>query len=139
MLRKVRILEPGDTNFVIGDRVDKLQLQAINKALVKEGKKTATAKPILMGITKASLGTESFISAASFQETTRVLTEAALAGQIDYLYGLKENIIIGKIIPAGTGIASFKKKYIGEDVSDFEKQACEEERLEAGLDKISLK
>ncbi len=139
MLRKVRIVEPNDTNFVVGDRVDKLQLQAINKALAKEGKKVATAKPILMGITKASLGTESFISAASFQETTRVLTEAALAGQVDYLYGLKENIIIGKIIPAGTGISTFKKKYIGEDVTDFEKQARDEEQLEAGLDKISLK
>ncbi len=139
MLRKVRIVDAGDTNFVIGDRVDKLQLQSINKALTKEGKRVATAKPILMGITKASLGTESFISAASFQETTRVLTEAALAGQVDYLYGLKENIIIGKIIPAGTGVESFRSKYLGEDVSDFEKQAREEEMLEAGLDKISLK
>ena len=138
MLRKVRITESGDTNFVVGDRVDKLHLQAVNRLIAKEGKKIATAKPILMGITKASLGTESFISAASFQETTRVLTEAALVGQCDHLYGLKENIVIGKLIPAGTGIASFKLKYLGEDISEFEKKARDEELLEAGLDKISL-
>ena len=138
MLRKVRITDPGDTNFVVGDRVDKLYLQTVNKSMSNEGKRIATSKPILMGITKASLGTESFISAASFQETTRVLTEASLVGQVDYLHGLKENIIIGKIIPAGTGIDSFKRKYIGEDISTLEKQAREEEVLEIGLDKISL-
>jgi len=138
MLRKVRITDPGDTNFVVGDRVDKLYLQTVNKAMANEGKRIATSKPILMGITKASLGTESFISAASFQETTRVLTEASLVGQVDYLHGLKENIIIGKIIPAGTGVESFKRKYIGEDISALEKQAREEEVLEIGLDKISL-
>ncbi len=138
MLRKVRIVEPGDTNFVIGDRVDKNYLQTINKLMVKAGKKIATAKPIMMGITKASLGTESFFSAASFQETTRVLTEAALAGQIDYLYGLKENVIIGKLIPAGTGISSFRLKHIGEDISEFEKKAREQEQLEINLDNVSL-
>jgi DNA-directed RNA polymerase subunit beta' len=106
--------------------------------MVKEGKKPAQAKPILMGITKASLGTESFISAASFQETTRVLTEASLVGQVDYLYGLKENVVIGKLIPAGTGVDTYKLKYIGEELSDFEKRAREEEMLEAKLDKISL-
>ncbi len=138
MLKKVRITDPGDTNFVVGDRVDKIHLQTVNRLVAKDGKRVAIAKPILMGITKASLGTESFISAASFQETTRVLTEAALVGQIDYLYGLKENIVIGKLIPAGTGIPSFRKKHLGEDVSEFEKKAREEEQLEAGLDKISL-
>lgn len=138
MLRKVRITDPGDTKFVAGDRVDKIQLQIINRLIVKEGKKPAIAKPLLMGLTKASLGTESFLAAASFQETTRVLAEAALIGQPDYLYGLKENVVIGKLIPAGTGIGSFCKKYIGEDISEFEKKARDEERLEIGLDNISL-
>ena len=138
MLRKVRIIDPGDTKFVAGDRVDKFHLQTVNRLVSKDGKRPASAKPILMGITKASLGTESFISAASFQETTRVLTEASLVGQVDYLYGLKENVVIGKLIPAGTGIPSFKLKYIGEEISDYERKAREEEQLEIGLDKISL-
>jgi DNA-directed RNA polymerase subunit beta' len=114
MLRKVRILEPGDTNFLIGDRVDKIHFQLVNATLRAEGKKIAKAKPVLTGITMASLGTESFISAASFQETTRILAEAAISGQVDYLYGLKENVIIGKLIPGGTGIKSFRQKYLGE-------------------------
>lgn len=114
MLRKVRITDPGNTDFLIGDRVDRIHFQTVNEALRAEGKKAATAQPILMGITLASLGTESFFSAASFQETTRVLAEAAIEGSIDYLYGLKENIIIGKMIPAGTGIASFRKRHLGE-------------------------
>ena len=138
MLRKARIVDPGDTNFVVGDRIDKNHLQIVNKLMVKAGKKIATAKPVLMGITKASLGTESFVSAASFQETTRVLTEASLVGQIDYLYGLKENVVIGKLIPTGTGVSSFRAKYLGEELSDFEKKARDEEQLEAGLDLISL-
>lgn len=138
MLRKVRVVDPGETKFIAGDRVDRFHLQSVNKLYLAEGKKPATAKPILMGITKASLGTESFISAASFQETTRVLTEAALVGQVDNLYGLKENVVIGKLIPAGTGVSSFKNKYIGEEISDLERKAREEEQLEIGLDKISL-
>jgi len=138
MLSKVKVVEPGDTNFVIGDRVSKTHLQEINALLVSEGKRPAVAKPILMGITKASLCTESFISAASFQETTRVLSEAAIKGQVDHLYGLKENVIIGKLIPAGTGITSFKLKYLGEDVSEYEKKAREEENLEKKLDEVSL-
>jgi len=139
MLRKVRVVDPGETKFVVGDRVDKFHLQTVNRLVVKDGKRPASAKPILMGITKASLGTESFISAASFQETTKVLTEASLVGQVDYLYGLKENIVIGKLIPAGTGVQSFKLRYIGEQISDLEKRAREEEQLEIGLDKVSLK
>jgi DNA-directed RNA polymerase subunit beta' len=115
MLRKVRITDPGDTDFLIGDRVDKIHFKAVNEALRSEGKKVATAKPILLGLTLASLGTESFISAASFQETTRILAEAAISGKVDHLYGLKENVIIGKLIPAGTGISSFKQKYLSED------------------------
>lgn len=114
MLRKVRILEPGDTNFLVGDRVDKIHFQIVNDALRAEGKRVAKAKPVLMGITMASLGTESFISGASFQETTKILSEAAISGQVDYLYGLKENVIIGKVIPAGTGIKSFREKNLSE-------------------------
>ena len=138
MLKKVSISDPGDTSFVIGDRVDRVHLQAVNQVMAKEGKKVASAKPLLMGITKASLGTDSFFSAASFQETTRVLTEAAIMGQVDNLLGLKENVIIGKLIPAGTGISSFKLKHLGEDVSELEQQARVEEQMEVGLDKISL-
>lgn len=110
MLRKVRVVDPGDTNFLIGDRVDRIHLKTVNSVLIAEGKKPAVAKPVLMGITLASLETESFISASSFQETTRILSEAAISGSVDHLYGLKENVIIGKLIPAGTGIDSFKEK-----------------------------
>jgi DNA-directed RNA polymerase subunit beta' len=138
MLKKMRITDAGDTNFAVGDRIEKMHLQTINRLMVKEGKKIATARPILMGITKASLGTESFFSAASFQETTRVLTEASVVGQVDYLYGLKENVVIGRLIPAGTGIPSFRVKHLGEDVSDLEKQARDEEEMEIGLENISL-
>lgn len=112
MLRKVRVVDSGDSGFLIGDRVDKIHFKTVNAALQAEGKRVATAKPVLMGITLASLGTESFISAASFQETTRILGEAAISGQVDYLYGLKENVTIGKLIPAGTGVQSFKTKYL---------------------------
>jgi len=115
MLRKVRVVDPGDTEFMIGDRVDRIHFQTVNAALQAEGKKVATGRPVLMGITLASLGTESFISAASFQETTRILAEAAVSGQIDNLYGLKENVIIGKLIPAGTGIKSYRKEHIEGD------------------------
>ncbi|KKT24145.1 MAG: DNA-directed RNA polymerase subunit beta' [candidate division TM6 bacterium GW2011_GWF2_43_87] len=114
MLRKVRITDPGDTDFLIGDRVERVHVHAVNDALRSDGKKSAVSQPMLMGITLASLGTESFFSAASFQETTRILAEAAIVGQIDYLYGLKENVIIGKLIPAGTGIKSFRERYLGQ-------------------------
>ena len=127
MLRKVRIVDSGDTSFLIGDLVDKIHFKAVNAAIATEGKKVAVAKPMLMGITLASLGTDSFISAASFQETTKILTEAAISGTIDNLYGLKENVIIGKLIPAGTGIASFRHKYIGDDESELEHKARAEE------------
>lgn len=135
MLRKVRIIDAGDTDFLIGDRVDKIHLQMVNQVLRAQGKKVALAKPILMGITQASLGTESFISAASFQETTRILAEAAISGQIDHLYGLKENVIVGKVIPAGTGIKSFKDKYLGKDMSELERQAQTEEMRMRSLSK----
>jgi DNA-directed RNA polymerase subunit beta' len=112
MLKKVRIVDSGDTDFLVGDRIDRIHFRTVNSLLLKEGKTPAKAKPILMGITTASLGTESVFSAASFQETTRILSGAAVAGVVDNLYGLKENIIIGKLIPAGTGIASFRDKYL---------------------------
>ena len=127
MMRKVRIVDSGDTDFLIGDRIDKIHFQTVNALLRAEGKKPASGRPILMGLTQASLGTESFISAASFQETTRILSEAAISGQVDHLYGLKENVIVGKLIPAGTGIPSFRHKYLGEDKSELERMAEKEE------------
>lgn len=112
MIRKVRVTDAGESDFLVGDRVDRLHFKTVNEMLKSQGKRVAKAKPILMGLTQASLGTESFISAASFQETTRILADAAISGQIDYLYGLKENVIVGKLIPAGTGIKSFREKYL---------------------------
>ncbi|EJF77547.1 DNA-directed RNA polymerase subunit beta' [Bartonella birtlesii LL-WM9] len=103
MLQKVEITESGDSGYIPGDNVDRIELDEINDNLIAEGKKPASGTPILLGITKASLQTPSFISAASFQETTRVLTEAAVSGKIDTLQGLKENVIVGRLIPAGTG------------------------------------
>ena len=103
MLRKVEIIAPGDTTFLIGEQVDRDVFETENNKVIKEGGQPAVADPILLGITKASLQTKSFISAASFQETTRVLTEAAVEGKVDKLTGLKENVIVGRLIPAGTG------------------------------------
>jgi DNA-directed RNA polymerase subunit beta' len=103
MLQKVEITEQGDSTYIPGDHVDVIELDEINDRLIEEGKKPAAGQPVLLGITKASLQTPSFISAASFQETTRVLTEAAVAGKTDMLQGLKENVIVGRLIPAGTG------------------------------------
>ena len=103
MLQKVEIIEPGDTTFLAGEQVDKVEFDAENNKRITEGERVAVATPVLQGITKASLQTHSFISAASFQETTRVLTEAATAGKVDTLVGLKENVIVGRLIPAGTG------------------------------------
>ncbi len=128
MLRKIRVIDGGESDFLIGDRVDYIHFQMVNAALRAQGKRPAIGKPILMGLTQASLGTESFISAASFQETTRILAEAAICGQVDNLYGLKENVIVGKLIPAGTGIKSFREKYLGDDLSDLERQAQDGER-----------
>ncbi|WP_062213269.1 DNA-directed RNA polymerase subunit beta' [Aureimonas sp. AU12] len=103
MLQKVEIVESGDSGYIPGDNVDRIELAELNEKLEEEGKKPASGNPVLLGITKASLQTPSFISAASFQETTRVLTEAAVAGKMDTLQGLKENVIVGRLIPAGTG------------------------------------
>lgn len=108
MLKKVRIEDPGDTDFVVGEQADKIRFRQENEKVMKKKDKPARATPILLGITKASLSTESFIAAASFQETTRILTEAAAAGKTDNLTGLKENVIVGHLIPAGTGFAGYK-------------------------------
>ena len=108
MTRKVAVQDPGDSEFLPGERVDSKVYRDVNRALVMEGKKPAEGRPEIMGITKASLATDSWLSAASFQETTRVLTEAAIESKSDSLLGLKENIIIGKLIPAGTGMSSYK-------------------------------
>lgn len=132
MMRKVRVVESGESDFLPGDKVDRIHFQTVNALLRAQGKKIAIAKPLLTGVTQASSGAESFMSAASFQETTRILAEVAIAGQIDYLYGLKENIIVGKLIPAGTGIKSFSKKYLGDDFSDLEHQAQKDEQREIG-------
>jgi DNA-directed RNA polymerase subunit beta' len=109
MLRKVRITEPGDTTFLWGEQADKLEFEEENQRVEKMGGKPAEAQPVLLGITKASLETESFLSAASFQDTTRVLTEAATRARVDYLRGFKENVIMGHIIPAGTGFDHHRK------------------------------
>jgi DNA-directed RNA polymerase subunit beta' len=111
MLKKVEITAPGDTTFLVGEQVDRDVFEAENEKTMKENGQPAQATPILLGITKASLQTKSFISAASFQETTRVLTEAAVEGKVDDLRGLKENVIVGRLIPAGTGnvLRSLKK------------------------------
>jgi len=108
MLRKVKIKEVGDTTFLPGEQTDKATFETENQRVMQTGGAPATAEPLLLGITKASLSTESFISAASFQETTKVLTEASISGRVDYLRGLKENVIMGRLIPAGTGLVRYK-------------------------------
>ncbi len=112
MMKKVRIEDPGDTEFLIGEQVERMLFQEVNARVKADGKRPAQGKPLLLGITKASLTTESFVSAASFQETTRVLTEAAINGLIDELRGLKENVIMGRVIPAGTGIAKYRNTFV---------------------------
>src|SRR5256885_6952562 len=109
MLRRVRIKEVGDSEFLIGDQIEKWRFEEENQRVLGEGGQAAVAEPLLLGITKASLSTESFISAASFQETTKVLTEAAINGKVDRLVGLKENVILGRLIPAGTGVPKYAK------------------------------
>ena len=115
MLKKIRIEENGDTEFLPGDMVDFLDYDETNKALIAEGKEPAEGKQVLLGITKASLASDSFLSAASFQETTKVLTDAAIKGKVDHLVGLKENVIIGKPIPAGTGMKCYSNIHLNTD------------------------
>ncbi len=109
MLRKVRIIDPGDTMYVQGDVLDKKEVIAMTQKMMKEKKQPPQSEPLLLGITRSALSTPSFISAASFQETTRVLTDAAISGKRDYLIGLKENVIVGNLIPAGTGVRKYRK------------------------------
>src|SRR6266852_2549305 len=126
MLRRVRIEEVGGTEFVVGELVDKFVFQDENEKAIAAGKPPATAKPVLLGITKASLSTDSFISAASFQETTRVLTEAAISGKTDDLRGLKENVIVGRLIPAGTGLGHYTRAEVLSQGADEAPVAVEE-------------
>jgi DNA-directed RNA polymerase subunit beta' len=109
MLRRVRVKEVGDTDFLVGEHVERNIFEDVNRRMLEEGRQPAQAEALLLGITKASLSTESFISAASFQETTKVLTEAAMWGKVDHLRGLKENVIMGRLITAGTGMARYQK------------------------------
>ena len=109
MLKRLKITDPGDSEFLMGEHVEKIIFEEINQNLLAEGQRPAAAEPLLLGITKASLSTQSFISAASFQETTKVLTDAATAGKVDYLLGLKENVIMGRLIPAGTGLRTYRE------------------------------
>jgi len=119
MLQKVEITDGGDTEIMTGDQVDRLEFDEANDKAIAEGKKPASGVPVLLGITKASLQTRSFISAASFQETTRVLTEAAVNGKTDTLEGLKENVIVGSLIPAGTGAQVSKIRSVAQRRDDL--------------------
>jgi DNA-directed RNA polymerase subunit beta' len=121
MLRKIEILDAGESKYLRGEQIDRIRLREENERLAIEKKQPATALSVLLGITKASLATESFISAASFQETTRVLTDAAVRGTVDNLRGLKENVIVGRLIPAGTGrVALARRKAQREASQDTE-------------------
>jgi len=129
MLRRVRVIDVGDTDFLVGEHVEKVVFESTNARMLDEGKQPALAEPLLLGITKASLSTESFISAASFQETTKVLTEASMWGKVDQLRGLKENVIMGRLIPAGTGMASYRQIGIQVDAPEELMEGPEEEPL----------
>ncbi len=138
MLRRVRVKEVGDTDFLVGEQVEKRLFDRTNAQMLDEGKQPAQAEALLLGITKASLSTESFISAASFQETTKVLTEASMWGKVDQLRGLKENVIMGRLIPAGTGMARYQNIGIQIDAPEGLLEAPDEElperdRPEPGL------
>ncbi len=129
MLRWVKIKEVGDTDFLMEEQVDRFRYEDENRRVAEEGGKTSVGEPLLLGITKASLSTDSFISAASFQETTRVLTEAAISGRIDYLRGLKENVIMGRLIPAGTGMKYYRNVKIAADRTENRKVEDEFDEL----------
>jgi DNA-directed RNA polymerase subunit beta' len=134
MLRKVRILDPGDTEFLYGEQVEKHRFAAENRRVAEDGKRPAEAAPLFLGITKASLGTESFISAASFQDTTRVLTDAAATGRADVLHGFKENVIMGHVIPAGTGFGKYRNVKMKKTVDLFKDEEPEEGSLESEVE-----
>lgn len=128
MMRKVRIDDPGDTMFLVGEQVDKTMFQSENDKVKASGGRPAQGKPVLLGITKASLSTESWVSAASFQETTRVLTEAAINAQIDELRGLKENVIMGRVIPAGTGMLRYRNTFVKRELPQLFAKDIEERK-----------
>jgi len=137
MLRWVKIKDVGDTNFLLEEQVDRFRYEDENRRVLDEDGQPASAEPLLLGITKASLSTDSFISAASFQETTRVLTEAAISGRIDFLRGLKENVIMGRLIPAGTGMKYYRNVKVDADATENRKEEDEFDELEnirGGLD-----
>ena len=140
MLKKVRVEDNGDSDFLPGTLVDILDYADENERLIAEGKQPADGKQVLLGITKASLATNSFLSAASFQETTKVLTEAAIKGKIDPLIGLKENVIIGKLIPAGTGMKRYRDVKLNTDLEDEDSLSFAEEEDENldGEEKLNL-
>ena len=133
MMQKVKITEPGDTEYLLGEQIDRSEFEAANRETLSRGGQPASAEPVLLGITKASLETESFISAASFQDTTRILTEAATLGKVDKLAGFKENVITGHLIPAGTGtekLQSLRLKYLGAELPKEENAEEENDELE---------
>ena len=130
MLKKIRIEDNGDTEFLPGTLVDVLDFEEVNEQLEKEGKTPAEGKQVMLGITKASLATESFLSAASFQETTKVLTEAAIKGKVDHLVGLKENVIIGKLIPAGTGLKRYSEIKLDSGMPEEEEEVIIDDVME---------
>jgi len=136
MMRSVKIEEVGDTEFLIDEQVDRWKFQEENERVVAAGGTPAIGRPLLLGITKASLSTDSFISAASFQETTRVLTEAAISGKVDGLRGLKENVIVGRVIPAGTGMHYYHDFHMAEEFVEAEPEAEEELFFEFGEEEI---
>ena len=133
-MRKVEIEQVGDTNFIYGQQVDKYKFHEENQKVLREGGQSAVSRPLLLGITRASLNIDSFISAASFQETTKVLTNAAIAGSNDSLRGLKENVIIGHLIPAGTGMRLYKDVKLFDDTTEdldaYVQTIIEQRRLE---------
>src|SRR6476661_8609763 len=134
MMRWVKVEDIGDTEFLSEEIVDKFKFRTENNKVLEGGGRPARGKAMLLGITKASLSTDSFISAASFQETTRVLTEAAINGKVDYLRGLKENVIMGRLIPAGTGMDYYRHvKIAGEDVVEEEMMTDTELGLAEGI------
>ena len=130
MLKKIRIENNGDAEFLPGTLVDVLEYEDMNDMLISEGKEPAEGKQVMLGITKASLATNSFLSAASFQETTKVLTEAAIKGKADPLIGLKENVIIGKLIPAGTGMKRYRTVKLDTDMEEEDELYLSEDFLE---------
>ena len=129
MLKKIEVKTQGDSSLLPGEIIDRIRFENMNEQLVKEGKNPAVGERVLMGITKASLQTESFISAASFQETTRVLTDAAIKGKVDPLNGLKENVIVGRLVPAGTG--NIKNRWNNKALEDDNNFLAEQDKIEA--------